>query len=146
MMKRQFLVPLILSLAVTSVNAHEQVKGEQSNSHHHHKTVMISENQPVPSIDLVVYEDSLKGWNLEIKLDNFEFAPEMVNENNELNKGHAHLYINGEKITRIYGNWYYLGTLPSGRNEIKVGLNTNGHESLMYQGKLIEDVEVINVK
>ena len=145
MIKKQFLVPLILGLAVTSVNANEQVEGNHSDSHHHHETIMISEGQPVPVIDLVVHEDSLKGWNLEIKLDNFELTPEMVNRDNEPNKGHAHLYVNGEKITRIYGNWYYLATLPSGKNEIKVGLNTNGHESLMYQGKLIEDVEVIEV-
>ncbi len=141
-MKKKFLALLILSLAVTSVNAHEQIKEEHSDSHHH-RTVMISDEQPLPSIDLVIHEDSLKGWNLEIKLDNFELAPEMVNTTNEPNKGHAHLYINGEKITRIYGNWFYLATLPSGTNEIKIGLNTNRHESLMYQGKLIEDVEII---
>lgn len=145
MMKKQFLVPLILGLAVTSVNANEQVEGSHSNSDHHHETITISEGQPVPVVDLVVYEDSLKGWNLEIKLNNFEFAPEMVNGDNEPNKGHAHLYVNGEKVTRIYGNWYYLSTLPLGKNEIKVALNTNGHQSLMYQGKLVEDVEVIEV-
>ena len=161
-MKKQFLVPLILGLAVTSVNGkitgqsafggnlqttptNKQLEEHHSDSHDH-KTIMIAEEQPVPAIDLVVYEDSLKGWNLEIKLDNFEFTPAMVNRDNEPNKGHAHLYVNGEKITRIYGNWYYLATLPSGKNEIKVGLNTNGHESLMYQGKLIEDAEVIEVK
>ncbi len=143
-MKKQFLVPLILGLAVTSVNANEQVEQSHSDSHHH-ETVMISEGQPVPGIDLVVHEDGLKGWNLEIKLANFELAPEMVNRDNRLNQGHAHLYVNGEKITRIYGNWYYLATLPSGKNEIKVGLNTNDHKSLMYQGKLIEDLEVIEV-
>ncbi len=146
MMKKQFLVPLILGLAVTSVNANEQLEENHSDSdHHHHETIMITEGQPVPGIDLVVHEDSLKGWNLEIKLNNFKLTPEMVNRDNEPNKGHAHLYVNGEKITRIYGNWYYLATLPSGKNEIKVALNTNGHESLMYQGKLIEDLEVIEV-
>lgn len=143
-MKKQFLVPLILGLAVTSVNANEQVEQSHSDSHPH-ETVMISEGQPVPGIDLVVHEDGLKGWNLEIQLANFELAPEMVNRDNQLNQGHAHLYVNGEKITRIYGNWYYLATLPSGKNEIKVGLNTNDHKSLMYQGKLIEDLEVIEV-
>ena len=143
-MKKQFLVPLILALAVTPVNANEQVEKKHADSHHH-ETVMIAEGQPVPAIDLVVHEDNLQGWNLEIKLDNFEFAPEMVNEENEPNKGHAHLYVNGEKIDRVYGNWYHLSTLPPGENKIKVALNTNGHESLMYQGKLIEDVEVIEV-
>ena len=145
-MKKQFLVSLILSLAITSVMAQEAPKRDKSEvHHHHHKTVVLSDNQPIPDIDLVVYKDSLKGWNLQIKLENFEFAPEMANQENQLNKGHAHLYINGEKITRLYGDWYYLGDLPPGTNEIKVQLNTNSHESLMYQGKLIEDTEVITV-
>ena len=113
---------------------------------HHHKTMMIEEGQAVPNVDLVVYEDALKGWNLEIKLDNFQFTPQNVNSDNQLNQGHGHLYINGEKVTRIYGNWYYLETLPPGSNEVKISLNANGHESLMYQGKMIEDVEIIEVK
>ena len=114
--------------------------------HHHHQTVMIEEGQAVPKIDLVVYEDAVKGWNLEIKLDNFQLTPQDVNSSNQPNQGHAHLFINGEKITRIYGNWYYLETLPNGSNEVKISLNTNGHESLMYQGKMIEDIEIVEVK
>ncbi len=145
-MKRTLLISLLISLASTSVNAQAQIKGDHSHSHHEHKAVIISNNQPVPSIDLVVHEDSMKGWNLEIKLDNFEFAPEMASQENEPNKGHAHLYINGKKITRIYGKWYYLGDLPQGRNEPKVELTTNSHQGLMYQGSLIGDTEFINVK
>ena len=114
--------------------------------HDHHEMVMIREGQPVPNVDLVVYEDAVKGWNLEIKLDNFQLTPQDVNGENQLNQGHAHLFVNGEKVTRIYGNWYYLETLPTGYNEIKISLNTNGHESLMYQGKMIEDIEMIEVE
>ena len=145
-MKRPLLISLLISLASTSVNAQAQIKGDHSHSHHEHKAVMISNSQPVPSIDLVVHEDSMKGWNLQIKLNNFEFVAEMVNQENELNKGHAHLYINDKKITRIYGDWYYLGTLPRGRNKVKVELTTNSHQSLMYQGNFIEDTEIIEVK
>ncbi len=136
-----------------SINAnqdhHQETSLEESannnHNHHHHKTVMIEEGQAVPNVDLVVYEDAVKGWNLEIKLDNFQLTPQDVNSDNQPNQGHAHLYVNGEKVTRIYGNWYYLETLPTGSNEVKIGLNTNGHESLMYQGKMIEDIEMIEV-
>lgn len=145
-MKRSLLVSFLISIAITSVNAQEQIKGDHSHSHGDHKAIMIFNNQPVPSIDLVVHEDTMKGWNLEIKLDNFEFAPEMANQENEINKGHAHLYINGEKVTRIYSNWYYLGELPPGENEVKVELTTNSHQGLMYQGQLIADEETIRVK
>ena len=117
-----------------------------TDTHHHHKTVMIEEGQPIPEVDLVVYEDAVRGWNLEIKLDNFQLTPQEVNRDNQPNQGHAHLHVNGEKVTRIYGNWYYLETLPNGTNKVKVSLNTNAHESLMYQGKMIEDIEIIEVK
>ncbi len=143
-MKKKFLIPLIIFLAVTSVKAQEQIQGKNSDSEDQ-KILMIAEGEPIPSIDLLVYEDSVKGWNLEFKLNNFEFAPEMVNEKHNPNKGYANLYVNGERKTRIYSNWYYLENLPFGRNEVKVRLNTNGHKSLMYQGKLIQDEELIYV-
>ncbi len=122
------------------------INANQDHHQHNHKTVMIEEGQPIPNLDLVVYEDAIKGWNLEIKLDNFQLTPQDVNSDNQLNQGHAHLFINGKKVTRIYSNWYYLETLPTGSNEIKVSLNTNSHDFLMYQGKMIEDTEIIEVK
>lgn len=128
-----------------SNHQNEMTEMNHSSEDHNHGTLIISEGQPVPNVDLTVYEDTMRGWNLEIKLDNFAFAPENVNQANQPNEGHAHLYVNGEKITRIYGNWYYLPELPSGSNEIKIGLNANGHESLMYQGQMIEDTEIVNV-
>ncbi|ELS00010.1 hypothetical protein [Gloeocapsa sp. PCC 73106] len=65
-MKKSFLVPLLLCLAISTVNAHEQS--------HEHPPVVITEEQPIPNINLVVHEDSLRGWNLEIQLENFEFT------------------------------------------------------------------------
>ena len=127
-------------------NHHENSLEESAHDMHHHKTVMIEEGQAIPNVDLVVYEDAVKGWNLEIKLDNFQLTPQDVNRENQVNQGHAHLFINGKKVTRIYGNWYYLETLPVGSNEVKVSLNTNAHESLMYQGEMIEDIEIVEVR
>jgi hypothetical protein len=40
------------------------------------------------------------------------------------------LYINGEKVSRVYGPWLHLPTLPPGRNEITVELNANNHQVL----------------
>ena len=127
-------------------NHNDASLSESATDMHHHQTVMIKEGQPVPNIDLVVYEDEVKGWNLEIQLNNFQLTPQDVNSDNQPNQGHAHLFVNDKKITRIYGNWYYLETLPVGSNKVKVILNTNGHESLMYQGKIIEDIEIVEVQ
>jgi len=112
---------------------------------HSHKKIEIPVGKPVPEVDLIVHQDMMKGWNLEVKLSNFKFAPETVNENSNPNEGHAHLYINDQKITRIYSNWYYLGNLEPGSNKITVSLNTNKHEDLVSNSQIIMDTEMIEV-
>ncbi|WP_241735265.1 hypothetical protein [Cyanobacterium stanieri] len=115
-----------------------------SSSHSHsHKSIDISNHDLIPNIEIEVMEDTMTGWNVKIITDNFTFAPETVNQESNINQGHAHLYINGEKITRIYDNWYYISDLPKGENEIKINLNTNLHEELIYQGTIIGDRTVI---
>ena len=158
-MKRFLIISLVLlgtAFSASKIRAEGQHNSQQhhetmemnhsSESEHHHGTITIADEQPVPDVDLIVHKDPVNGWNLEIKLDNFAFAPENINRENQPNEGHAHLHINGEKVTRIYSNWYHLPELPSGRNELSVYLNTNQHEYLMYQDNMIEDTEVVDVR
>lgn len=112
---------------------------------HKHKTLEIPVGQPVPSVNLIVHPDAMQGWNLEVKVSNFKFAPEKVNQESKATEGHAHLYINGKKLTRLYGSWYYLSSLEPGSNKITVTLNTNGHEDLVDKGKAIEATKIIQV-
>ncbi|NET55883.1 MAG: hypothetical protein F6K47_06855 [Symploca sp. SIO2E6] len=112
---------------------------------HSHGTREIPTGQPIPRVDLIVHQDTMKGWNLEIKVSNFKFAPENANKEHISGEGHAHLYINGEKITRLYGNWFYLDHLEPGRHEITVTLNSNSHENLVYNEQIIADTEVIEI-
>lgn len=111
----------------------------------HHGAIAIPPDQPIPTVNLIVHPDAEKGWNLEVQATNFRFAPEKVNIDSATTEGHAHLYVNGQKITRLYGNWYYLSELPSGRNEIRVTLNTNKHEDLMHDGQMIEATAIVEV-
>lgn len=112
---------------------------------HSHEPMEVPEGQPIPKVDLVVHPDAVRGWNLEIKLSNFRFAPEHASGEGRPGEGHAHLYVNGEKVTRIYGNWYYLSNLEPGQNQLRVSLSTNDHKELVHQGQPIEAVEVIQV-
>ena len=125
---------------------HSASEKGHSEGGHHHGTLVLSDDQPIPQVDLVVHQDTVRGWNLEIKLENFELAPERVNQANQPNEGHAHLFVNGEKITRIYSDWYYLPELPPGENTIKISLNTNSHEFLEFAGKTIEDTAIVMVE
>ncbi|MBE9144556.1 hypothetical protein [Planktothrix mougeotii] len=131
-------------LGLLSVQADEQQHHSASG---HHKTVTIPPGQPIPTVDLIVHPDARQGWNLELKLTNFKLTPENVNQAiSSYQEGHAHLYINGKKVTRIYGNWYYLPELPPGRHQIRVGLTGNGHEMLMVHDQEIADTEMIEVQ
>lgn len=112
---------------------------------HHHGTMEIPAGQPIPAVSVAVREDSVKGWNLEVQLENFTLTPENVNLANRPGEGHAHIYINGEKITRLYSNWYYLGELPPGRHEITVSLNSNQHDTLAHNGQPIQSTAIVEV-
>ena len=125
----------------------EKTSNPTGHSHdkHDHKPLEVSADQPIPTVDLIVHKDAVIGWNLEVQVSNFQFAPENVNQESKTNEGHAHLYINGEKIARLYSSWHHLDSLESGENEVKVTLNANGHEDLFYQGNEIADTELIQV-
>ncbi|MBW4672019.1 MAG: hypothetical protein KME60_32490 [Cyanomargarita calcarea GSE-NOS-MK-12-04C] len=133
MLKKIFLVSsTILCLSLLGKNlVISAVEAQYNhNAKHQHKMMEISSGQPIPSIKLVIHKDSMKGWNLEAKITNFKFAPEP-------GEGHAHLYINS--------SWYYLGNLKLGKNEITVSLNTNNHQALAHNGKMIQDTAIVQV-
>lgn len=126
-------------------HGHEQHGHEHPENGHHHGTLDVSSAALVPALDLVVYEDAVSGWNLQLVTENFDFAPERINVDSRINEGHAHLYINGEKIMRIYSHWHHLPNLSPGRHEITVTLNANGHEELLYHGEPVADTVIISV-
>ncbi|MEL7083097.1 MAG: hypothetical protein AAF268_09505 [Cyanobacteria bacterium P01_A01_bin.3] len=120
--------------------------GMSHDGNHVHPQVEVSADLPVPAVVLAAYQDAVNGWNLQLQLENFELAPATVNEAGPQNEGHAHLYINGEKVTRLYSDWYYLGELDPGENEIVVTLNTNIHEDLTVNGEVISASTVVSVE
>ena len=124
-----------------------EIKDEMKMDHdHHHNLLDISNLTNIPSVEIHAHPDNVKGWNLEIKTTNFTFTPENLGKGSNPNQGHAHLYVNGKKIGRIYSSWHYLSELPPGENEIKVTLNTDDHQALVYQGQIIGDRVIINNK
>ncbi|MDY6781171.1 MAG: hypothetical protein SW833_01220 [Cyanobacteriota bacterium] len=132
-------------ILISDGEGHHSQEGQHSQEGHHHGTLEIPDGEPIPSVDIMVYPDAERGWNLEVQLENFRFAPENINGENEISEGHAHLYLNDQQVTRLYGNWYHLPELPPGRNEIKVTLNANQHETLMHDGEPIEATTIVEV-
>lgn len=107
---------------------------------HHHELYEIPADLPVPSLELNLYKDPKSGYTLQLVTENFAFVPEEASTDNSDGNGHAHLYINDEKITRLYGEWVYLPPewFDAEEAEVHVTLNTNDHKDYAVNGVSIE--------
>ena len=127
-------------------NETEKSERSASTSHeesgHHDKTI---EAAGAMSVDIQTFADSVTGLNVQIIPRGFTFAPENVNKAHVDGEGHAHIYVDGEKISRVYTPWYYLGDLEPGEHEIRVTLNANSHEEFTYGGSKVQAVKVVDV-
>lgn len=108
-----------------------------------HPKFEIPRGAPVPSVMIHAEKDTMGGWNIHLMTKNFEFTPEKAGLDDILGQGHAHLYVNGKKVARVYGNWFHT-TLVKGINKIKVTLNTNSHKDYYSEGKPVEHEIEIN--
>ena len=68
------------------------------------------------------------GVNLQILTKGFVWAPDRVDSPSMPGTGHAHIYVNGEKIMRAYGPWTHVPIVPHDA-VVQVILSTNDHET-----------------
>jgi len=116
------------------------IAAEQAHTHNHgHNQIEVSDMADKPSVTLQAMRDPMGGWNIHIETINFRFAPENVNGHPTASEGHAHLYLDGKKLTRIYGPWFFLNELPEGTHTLKVTLNANDHSDLVLEGEPVAD-------
>ena len=104
----------------------------------------IESSVPV-SLEINAEADRNGGVHVAINTEGWRWAPEEVNGANSDGAGHAHVYADGVKLSRVYGNYYYIPALESGTREIKVSLNSNGHSELTWQGDLLESAVSVSV-
>ena len=110
-----------------------------------HGTMEVGGMPAPPTVRLTVHKDPKAGWNLQVQVENFRFAPEHASTAHVPGEGHAHLFIDGKKVTRLYGEWFHIPALAPGTHKITVTLNANSHEDLTNKGKPIlatQDVRV----
>lgn len=108
-----------------------------------HPKFEIAAGQAVPTVMLHPYRDSMGGWNIQVMTTNFKFAPENAGKEDVMGEGHAHLFVNGKKVARVYGEWVHL-TLGKGQNKVKINLTTNSHKDYFWQGKAVESEIELN--
>ena len=59
--------------------------------------------------------DPVMGWNVHMRTTGFTWLPRKAGSADPVwGEGHAHLYVDGEKVARPYGEWYHLGPLDPG--------------------------------
>jgi hypothetical protein len=119
--------------------SHDDTEGQHAMEH---KMFVVTEDK-APSVSLSVTEDEKSGWNVRIDTQRFTFAPQSVNGENSIGEGHAHLYIDGEKIARLYGpNFHYDGSFD-GTKTFKVTLNANDHSEYAVGDEVISAEQAV---
>lgn len=106
---------------------------------HGHTRRDVSPDLPIPSVSHLVFPDVMDGYNIQIILQNFTFKPASINKEARSNQGHAHLYVNGEKVARLYSDWFHMpgSFLSEGVNIVTVTLNANDHTEWSIDGQPI---------
>lgn len=101
-----------------------------------HPQFEVPAGTPAPEVMIHATKDTTGGWNLHFMTKNFTFTPELAGQPDVMGEGHGHLYVNGKKVARVYGNWFHLN-VEKGVNKVKVSLNTNQHKDYAVDGKVI---------
>jgi len=96
-------------------------------------------------VKVKVKKDKMAGYNLFVTTRKFRWAPEHASGKHVRGEGHAHLMIDGEKVTRLYGSAYFLGNLKSGKHKVTVELNGNDHIPYVRNGKSIAATVTVDV-
>ncbi|MEL7155263.1 MAG: hypothetical protein AAFN30_01545 [Actinomycetota bacterium] len=96
---------------------------------HQHGTDTVAAPEPPPTVALSVSEDPKSGWNVAVELAELAIAPEAEGTDPVDGEGHLHLYLDGERVTRLYGLHWHLPTLTEGTHEVMVEVSANDHRT-----------------
>ncbi len=86
--------------------------------------------EPVDNISVsldVTRRPSSGDWKITVSTEGFTFQEPIEDVGHRPGFGHAHLYLNGVKLGRLYAPEAEVGALPSGPHVLSVTLNTNDH-------------------
>ncbi len=88
----------------------------------------VQDGEPAPAVALDVQPQG-DGWKVRIETRNFRFDTNAEDGKHVSGAGHAHLYLNGLKLQRLYETEAEIGALPPGRHQVRVTLNSKGHRT-----------------
>jgi hypothetical protein len=98
---------------------------------------------PIPTVTLDVAADPVSGWNVHAVPTGHRLAPEHASTDPIEGEGHMHLYVDGVKVARLYGEWFHLPALEPGDHEIRVELSANDHSALAVDSVIIDATTMV---
>ena len=142
-------IPGQTEMPETNMENHSNVGASmsgQKSGEHSHGMLAVDDWSIKPTIIASIQKDPVGGWNLNLQTTNFTYNAAAAGLKNKQGEGHAHVYVNGMKLARIYGDWFHIGSLPQGHNMILVTLNANDHSSLTHNGAILEHKLMVMVR
>ncbi|MEO0493011.1 MAG: hypothetical protein AAF081_06315 [Actinomycetota bacterium] len=130
----------IMAMTAFDVPAHDH--GE----HNHGDADQVTWEGAAPELTVEVVEDPKSGYNALITVDGMTLSADNVNGANVAGEGHLHIYVNGQKLGRLYGPATHIPILPQGEVEITVGAFANDHRTYVLDGEPIEASTTITVE
>lgn len=105
----------------------------------------VEDGEPAPEISLNVTPKGA-GWQVEIEARDFTFSKEFLGLYHVPGMGHAHLYVGGLKLGRLFSSTGQIGALPKGRHEVRVTLNTNDHRAYVVGDEPVTATAIVTVE
>ena len=105
------------------------------------------ENAPQASLE--IKKDPTGGFNVHVLTNNFVWRPDMASMKHVPGEGHAHVYLDGRKIMRIYNEWFHLNTYQfatkAGEQLLSIEFVGNDHSPYTIQGLPVGAEQVVDV-
>lgn len=139
------LLPVLASFVVMVALAAESPH-QLAHTAMHQEQHAVPEGVPVPELGLELYADESDGYNLRILVRNFLMeSPVDASDDGNL-RGHAHLYLNGVKLTRVYGTALHLPArlFKQGINSLQLSINDHDHRVWAINREVIQATILMN--
>jgi len=105
--------------------------------------------ESAPKATLDIQKDPTGGFNVQVITSNFVWRPEMASMKHVPGEGHAHVYLDGRKIMRIYNEWFHLNTYQfstrAGEQLLSIEFVGNDHSPYTIQGVPVGAEQIVDV-
>ena len=119
--------------------------GHDDHDHSSHSHEAAHESEVPVGVDISAEVEDGGGVIVHVTAEGWRWAPESMDMEHEPGAGHAHIYVDGVKVGRVYNSRYRLSDLESGERHILVTLNTNDHKRLTLNGNPVEASAIVTI-